>query len=1123
LVREQYRAALWVLVLVALVASSLSAITVARAGSDPTYTLTGSVEQPNGFPVPANVQVDLVSRATGQVFTTLVATGGQFSFTTSSTGGALVPGYWGVWVPPQGNTSLQGCNPTKPYYQCAVLPGDQNPHFQFENATALTTSLYPVSVSDVTVLAYNGTLNGTVTSGGTPQPGAQVSLIDPAYNGFVFVNNTTASNGAFHLNVPFGTWVLKTTLPGASVRYNLTQVSIPSRTTVVVNPKVQNYVVFGYSNQPTGAHVPTAGNVTLWDPTNGYLYSSATPPGGFYSAGTYPANFVSGSQSFDVILSSIGYGTVWYPLTVSSPTPFQQNVTVSPLTASQYGRYQTLLDFSALNTTTGKGSLFVNTTAALGNDTVFPNLPNATVGQLWGQLGLDFDHSITFSQTSLPAVASFVNKTGPFFPAVQAQTAVNGTGFVGPTAPQTLLNWSSNCAGSCGLSSSKSLWYNWSQSYALNGTIPLNQSTYSISLGFAHPASSSDVYNYTFRLPTGYVLAAGTQAPSGTVLAPAGEGGTWTSFTLRSLPSTTLVGSAKFSVVKYAALSPIVNVTVSNFAFSKSNVLNSTQNNYTVEVGVGQNVTFSAINSLYPAGTNGTFFAWNFGDGHYSNVSTVTTNHTYSSTNGASSYDGMLTVTSSGGLKNSTKFFVWVAQGPVFANISVNSTAAQTKTTINDVTYLFVNWSTVLHFNASTSSALVTPTAGVKGVVAVASFVLTSSHGFKQTANYSASQGAYFWQNWTVQFLGAGNYLSAGTVGGNSVPFFGWQYNLTLTVWDGAGHFAKASLAILVNDTQKPTSAFQVLNAAGTPVKGSGVVAGTNLSAKVQLNGANATDPHNGSIVRYWWFVTNSGNASFRKTFNQTTVKPYPVVWLPASTSSYKVNLTVWDKNNNSGYATQSLTVSQNTTTSPIMAATNLTGPTSLTDGTTYTFWVNITVGGGTKAVATNISVAFYLLPPSGSGSRNYIGGSNPPGLSSSVKFYTYTSPGVVNSTSFATGLIPSLAWNKTVRAVITWNPSITGNFDLYANVTASNEFAGDYVNGPNVAKPLAITIGPNPTTQLLEYVAIAAAVVVVLFLIIVYYRRRTGKSGAKAGPSRSGLERSKRPADEEDDEDEDK
>jgi hypothetical protein len=179
---------------------------------------------------------------------------------------------------------------------------------------------------------------------------------------------------------------------------------------------------------------------------------------------------------------------------------------------------------------------------------------------------------------------------------------------------------------------------------------------------------------------------------------------------------------------------------------------------------------------------------------------------------------------------------------------------------------------------------------------------------------------------------------------------------------------------------------------------------------------------------------------------------------------------------------------------------------------------VNITVGGGSKAMGDNISVSFYLLSPSGTGSRNYIGGS--PG---SVQFYNYTSAGVPNTSPFATGVIANLTYNTTVRAVVTWSPStITGNYNLYANVTASNEFSGDYRNGPNVVT-MAISIGPNPTTQLLEYVAIVAAVIVAILLIIVYYRRRSGKGSAKAGSGKAGLERSKRSAADDDDEDDDK
>ncbi len=1096
--KHLYRAALWALVIVVL--ASLLATVPGILGASPSYTLTGYVRQPGGAPVPAGVQVDLVSRATGTVYTTpTVGAGGQFSFTSAGTQNALVPGYWSVYVPPQGNGSWTGCKP------CAALPVNENPQWSYESATELTTTSSPTIVTGVQVLAYNTTLSGTVSQGGSPEAGASVRLLAPTYNGLVLANNTTASNGAFSLKVPFGTWVLQSTAPGPSPNYvNSTKVVISSRSPPAVNPQIQRYLVAGNLLTTSGAPVASAGNATLFDGYNGYIYTSATAPGGYYQLGTYAGNFSSGSQSFDVILSSSGYSTAWYPLTVTSGSPVTRDVTVPTIAPSQQGVYTTTLNFSALNTATGAGNVTVRTNAVLGNDTVFPNLPNGTVGQLWAQLGLDFAHSLSFPSTSLPTVYALANASGPFFPVAQALLTVNGTGFVAPTTPETLASWTSTCSGSCGLANSATLGLNWSGQYALNGTVAKDSSTYSIGFNFRHPSSNLDVFNYTLVLPAGYVLQAGTAAPANTALVADGPGGTWTSFTLSSQASTTPGGTAQFTIVKYAGLTAVVNATVPGFfGFSSRNVLNQTEGNYTVEVGVGQNVTFSAQNSIYPAGTNGTRFAWTFGDLGTATTSTPSASHIYTSPSGATPENGTLTVTSSGGRTNSTVFHVWVASGPVTAGIASNATANETKSA-GGVTYLFLKWGTTLKFNATPSTAAVSPSAPVKGVLSVASFALTSK-GFTQSANYSAGQGAYFGSNFTVQFLGAGAYLSNGVVNGTLVPIKGWQYNLSLTVWSGGGQSAKASLVILVNDTQAPVSAFQILNAAGKPVSGTGLVAGSNASTLVQLNGANASDPNNGSITKYYWLVTNAGDSAIHLGVNATAVRPYPLLWLAAQSKAYTVNLTVWDLNNNHGYSTQSLTVNVNTSITPILQANNLTGPAKLTDGSAYTFWVNVTVGGGTRSVAQNVEVAFYMTSPGGT-SRTYVAGS--PG---SVRFFNYTSPGVPNSVAMSVGSIASLAYNTTVRAQITWTPGLTGNFVLYANATASNEFSGDIGAGSGV-KSMSVTLSPNPTTQLLEYVAIGVVVVVVLLLIIVYYRRRSGRGPApKTTTSRSGLERGSR------------
>ena len=1108
MVHRAHRLVLAVLVLVVL-AGSLASVPGVR-GASPNYTLNGYVHQPGGAPVPGGVQVDLVSRSTGTVYaTTTFGGGGQFTFTSASTSGALSPGYWGLWVPPQANASFTSCKP------CAALPQNQNPAFSFLNATDLTAgNPYPPPVlPNVGISRYTATLSGTVTDQGSGSVGANVRLIDPTYEGLVLANNTTVTGGAYNFKAPTGSWVLQAVEPGPLPNYsNESAVTVVNPTTTK-NLAINQYLVSGTMQAPTGGPVSSSGNATLYDGYNGYIYSFATSPGGYYALGTYPGNFTSGSQSFQVVLASVGYSTSTYQLVVTSGSPVQRSMTLPTINPSQLGVYTTTLNYSGFNVATGSGNLSVQTAAALGNDTVLPNLPNATVGQLWAQLGLDFAHSLSFPSSLLPTVYSWENSTGPFFPAVQAGAVINGTPFVGPTAPEALAGESSSCSGTCGLSSAASLSLQWSEKYALNSSVFKNSSSYTLGFNFRHP-SSYEVYNYTVVLPTGYVLQADTAVPADTRLVAAGPGGTWTKFTLTSLPSPTAGGTFPFTIVKYTGLTAIVNASVpSFFAFSTHNVLNATNGNYTVEVGVGQNVTWSALNTIYPGGSNGTKFVWAFGDGNTATTTQKTTYHTYASASVAAPETGSLTVTSSGGLTNSTTFHVWVASGPLSAGIASNATAYETRT-VASTEYLFVNWSTTLQFNATPSTAQVSPTATVPGVLSVASFSLVAK-GFQQKANYSVGQGAYFGSNYTVQFLGAGSYLTAGTVNGVSVPFKGWQYNLTLTVWSGTGQKASTTLIVLVNDTEKPVPAFLILNSAGKAVSGSGLIAGSNMSSLVQLNGANSTDPHNGSILRYYWHITNSGNSAVHLGNNTTSVRPYPKFWLAAQTSVYTVNLTTWDLNGNKAWTTQTLTVTVNSTTSPIMGAYNLTGPSKLTDGSSSTYSVNVTVGGGAKSVATNIQVTWYITTPGGT-SKTLIAGSP-----ASVKFYNYTSPGVPNSVPFATGSVASLAFNKTVLAVISWTPVLNGNYQLYANITASNEFAGDYQAGTNVGT-MPITISPNPTTQLLEYVAIGAAVVVVLLLIILYYRRRSGRGGTAKTSGRSGLERgSKRPVEEREDEEE--
>ena len=1099
-----------------LLAATLATLPGAQAGSTPNYTLLGYVDQAGGVappPVPAGVTVDLISSASHQTYTTTTATAsGQFSFNAANTASALAPGWWGLWVPPQSKVSLFG----KPY---AVLPQNQNPQYYWENSTSLTTQstkANPVTITGVTILPYNGTIWGNATYQGQPVGGATVELLDPTFNGFVLSSNTTVATatnttvvGEYSLSVPWGTWVLETIVPGSPPHYSVVQVNVTA-SKVTVNPAVQDYLAWGFVNQASNpsTHVPTGGNVTVFDPTNGLIYSSPTPAGGFYSFGTYPAGFVGpGAQTLDVVLSEVGYQTVSYALSVSGAShsggATGKIVYSSPIAAP--ATYLTTLNFSS-----GFGKVNVSTAATLANDSTFPDLANASVGQLWAQLALDWQHNLSFAASNLAGVADWVNSSGPFFAAGQAQLTVNGTGF-GQPANDSFTN-SSTCTTFCGLTSNAGLSYGWRQSYNATATVPTNAKSYVLSFVFRHP-THAEAINYTVVLPSGYVLNAGSPAPAQSQLQAAGPNGAWTKFNLVSLPSTSPASTASFTIVKYAGITANVNVTTSNFAFSKDNVLNATRGNYTVVVGVNENTTFSAINSTFPSGNNGTKYSWNFGDSTPTvNTTQPTTYHTFAA---AGKFAGSLTLTSSGGQTSSVSFWVYTDNENPTALIRTNQTI---QTAASGGLYVLINSSRLLHFNASGSTDLINTQTTLPGVIAVASWNISTGTKAVQLANYSAGQNANPSSNLTISFQGAGSYLTQGDVNGTPVAFQGWQYNVTLQVWDGAGHRSVAYLDVLVNDKQKPAPVINLLDSRGRNVASSGVVEGANATAAVTLSAVNSTDPHNGSIVSYKWKVTNSGNSSVNVTLTQNATSPSyklptpkPQLWLTPQVKPYTVNLTVVDRANNSAYVTASLTVTVNTSTRPVLIVQNLTAPSTMTGGSSYTIWANVTNTIGKNSTATDLAVRFYLLSPSGSGSGTTIGGT--------VSYYNYTSNTTISSTPIPTPV--NLAWNKTVRAVISYSPSSTGSFDLWVNATASNEFVSDYRNGANTAH-VAVTLNPNPIVQI-EEIAVGVVVAVALIVVVlIWYRRRTGAGGKSAkstgSSGKSGLERGKDRKDEDED-----
>ncbi len=1112
------RAALLAMV-VLLLAGSLAGIGQAQAGSTPTYTLLGYVEGTGGVsapPVPAGVTVVLTSSATGQNYSTQTSlSSGQFTFSSTGNAPGLQPGWWGLSVPPQTHATLEGTSGQALPGTYAVLPQNLTAQFSYLTSANLTNSV-PVTIHDVSVAQENVTVNGTVSFQGHPYAGALVQAIAPGYGNFVLASNTTTNinnktqnlhTGYFSLLVPWGNWVLETTIPGAPNYYNQTalvvdQTTAPATGNLTKNPAVlssTSYTTWGYVNlaPPKSGRDPNGGNVTVIG--GGNVVTAPVVPGGYYSVGT------GGAGTYTVVLATINEQTVWYTLTVSAGNPSgssPRNVVVSPWSSAP-ANYTTTLDWTG-----GFGLLNVSTAALLGNDSVFPQLPNASVGQLWAQLALDWQHNLTFAESNFATVANWLESQGPFFPAVQAQTTVNGTSF----SQNANFTFSSNssCATFCGLSSSQGAGFHWSASYSTTSKVTAGQKSYPLSFEFKHPTNRQS-FNYTVKLPKGYVLSANTQVPAQTALVPSGPAGTWTSFTLVSKPSSSAGGTFSFSAVKNGTVTASVNVSAHEFTWSSKNVLNTSRGNYTAIAGVGENLTFSALNSTFPAGGNASQYFWTFGDSATNMTKNATTNHTYQS---EGKYVGSLLLTASGGSKSTVPFTIYVGSAPPTAVIDVNDSKILKAS--NNVPYLIVNWSTALKFNASTSVSSINAGSGAPaGLISVAYWNITDSTS--QTWNLTNANGGgsgsnNALSNFTDVFADKGAYITQGSAYGASIPgtFYGWQYNVTLTVWDYGGLNDTTHMVILVKDTQKPVPTITLKNGAGGVVPSSGLVEGSNHTALAVLWATNSTDPGNGSITMYHWKITDASNASVNINYNRTSSGPgYPLpsgipVWLAPQKGSYTVNLTVTDRANNSNFVTKALTVALNLSVRPILSVTNLTAPTTMTDGSTYTISVNVSNIGGNASVADNVSVHFYLLPPSGSGAQITIGGS--PGA---VKFYGWLNKTMESSQVNATGLF-NIAWNHTATAEIQFTPSRTGTWDIWANATTTNEFAADYTSGQNQAH-VQVTLNPNPIIADEEYAAVGGAVVLAIIVIVLFFRRRRNpKPAAKgSGGSSSGkLER---------------
>lgn len=984
----------------------------------------------------------------------------------------------------------------------------------YASASNLASGFVPAPINNVAQTALNATLRGNVTANGaaltTP---VKVALTDAQYPGLIISNETLLTGGLYSLPAPWGSYtVWAEGNVSTNLRYNETAVTIDHAVTYV-NPSLQNapqpsYYISG-SILPTSGHFYTnQTNLTLYNPVTGTLqYTTSDSGNPYYQVAAYP----SGS---DLILIDApqGYSTGWasVPVTATTAAP-TENFHAVPF-AHAPTEVNTVITFPS---NFARALVWSNVT--MTNDSTFATLPNATVGDLWAQLGLDFNGgTLTTDAAAYSQLKTWLTEAGPVYPANQMGLMVNASSFVEKgTNSETL----SPLSGTMTYASAGGL--NFTTGEAYNLTLPSSKwnpdayPTYSLSVGFGYSNAAKSV-NTTVKLPSGYVLAAGSAAPANTQLLPAGTGGTWTSFTIAAGMSPTpgaSSGTATFTAIKYSNVTAIVNVTTTNFAFSTKNVLNQSNGNYTVVVGVGQNVSFDASHSLIPAELNATSYSWTFGDGGSNTTASSSTWYTY--TRGGV-WNGTLTVLGNGGQTNSTKFRVFVESTPPNVNITSNDTHGLVWYSSTDG-YLKINYSQSLQFNATTSTDLLVPgVVSPAGNISVATWNISANKVNMASLNLSAGSGANVFGNETYSFLGAGPNVNSTTLpgGGPTLTFHGWVYKVLLTLWNSGGINGTKTLWVLVNDTEKPIALGSVQQDGKNVTS---VFATYTQGANVTLVDSDSYAPHNGTIASYEWRVANTEQTGwYNKTYNSTTAKTVALT-LPASTKEYNVTLFLRDNAGNTANVTIPLTVAINTTTNPILEAENLTVASTWTDGSSVTIMVNVTNVGGNDSLAKNVEASFYLTSTSvGPGNKaNLVGGT--PG---SVTWYGWTS-GVRNST--AQPAPTELHVNQVLEAVFSFTPSAAaGTYTLWVNASASNEFAGSYASEVNIAHT-TITVNSNPIYTDLEYVAIVVvAIAIIVILVLVYRRRQAGPSKKSSSASKGGKGGSGKVLKDDDDEDED-
>ncbi len=1118
-------------IMVLLLLSALPSLGSAAPASQ--YSIYVVVTTSSGAPAPNGVNVTLMVGATGQSCQLQTSGGGG---TVSFLNGApdmfnrictIAPGWYTVSVPPQVDVSSGAPS------HIGIFPSGSSSTF---SATQSQLSAgYLVRIGGVTTSLMSKSLTGMIDLNGAQEYNASavVQVLDPAYPGLVLASGAFTGKYTFASDLPAGTWTVYSTMNlGQNTLTNYTQVTVPT-----VNNRwdvnLSSYLVSGLIFPTENLRFTNQTNITLYDLSSGATYHFVNPPSAYpqtsnyYQFGSYNslAGSSTASSTFLALFAPQGESPVWRYFYASPSNP-TQNFDLS--TSSLRSTVQ--------NTTLTFNSTFdgvnVYSSTQLGNGSVVRALANAGVGDLYAQVGMDFNSgALNASSAAWTAFENWLQLSGPVYPADQANLQVNKTSYTEtanygfyPGATPTDLEFSSAQAFS----------YNTTESYAIANNLNDRTSSHNLTFGFRYPTSTEQL-SYRVNLPSGWVLSADSPVPAGTSLAAAGPGGTWSSFFLNvsRSPYGAQNGTVSFQLTKVQKVTVAVNVVSPNFVFAnKTNILNDTHSNYTVLVGVNQNASFSAATSVFPAGFNATSYYWSFGDGNsqYTYRHNTSVYHTYTS---GGRFDAYVILTANGGQTSRQNVTVYVDDAKPTPKITVNDTRGLLTGlgAAGNESLLRINWSQSLRLNATGSKDAIhnpQPPYLPSGNIGDAIWNISAGTTYTST-NYSvAGQAASVFANVTYQFTGAGPWISSQSIDGASYTVNGWVYKVVLREFDAGGNNASSTLWVLVNDTEKPNPVADVQGGgyfSPANLEGKNTTSGTALPSgycPITLVDKWSNDPHNGSVVAWNWEISNPGWSGFSKIWknatndNSTNLQlKVPQTSSAATSSAYFVNLTVKDRAGNLANTSVLFTCQLNSTTAPILQSLTLKGPSSVTEGQKYSFSVNVTNVGGSLSVANATHVRFYFETSSGGSPTNISWGT----------LYGYTG-GQVNSSAEPGVTQANLHYNVTYQAQVTWAVSgggvtgglAPGQYRICANATSYSEASGSYSTQANVA---CTTITVNQSTLQQYFVGIVIAVVVIVVLVLVFFLYNRRSKGGSVKKASSGSKGSKKPAADEEDEDE--